>query len=465
VVRRVLADPARRPAIVYAPTRKEADALGEELSREFPAASYHAGMVGSLRDRVQSRFLANDLEVIVATIAFGMGIDKSDVRTVIHTALPGTLEGYYQEIGRAGRDGKPSQAILLYSWADRRTHEFFYNRDYPEVEQLERIHKALGPEPQSADTLARRLGIEEDLYHKALEKLWIHGGALLDPEMNATRGDGQWQQPYSEQRQHREAQLDQMVRFASGRTCRMLALVGHFGDQEDSGLRCGHCDVCAPEACEVRRFRGASTKEQEVMALVLEALREWDDQSTGKLFQKTGESHGLDRRGFERLLGGMVRAGLLVIRQDSFVKDGRHIEFQRAGLTPAGNIVDEHDLASVQVSEEPKKAPKKGKKKTTRKKSTSRKSAKKSTARPLTSGTRPSRAEVATLFDALKAWRLKEARRRRIPAFRIMPNRTLEAVAASRPRDEGELLAVHGMGPTLVSKYGEALLGIVAREG
>ena len=84
-VRRILADPARRPAIVYAPSRKEADALGAELRQDFSAAAYHAGMNGADRDRVQSGFLSGKLEVIVATIAFGMGVDKADVRTVIHT--------------------------------------------------------------------------------------------------------------------------------------------------------------------------------------------------------------------------------------------------------------------------------------------------------------------------------------------------------------------------------------------
>ena len=92
---------------------------------------------------MQEEFLAGKLEITVATIAFGMGIDKSDIRTVIHTALPGSIEAYYQEIGRAGRDGKPSRALLMHSYADRYTHDFFFERDYPDVAILDGIFALL----------------------------------------------------------------------------------------------------------------------------------------------------------------------------------------------------------------------------------------------------------------------------------------------------------------------------------
>ena len=97
---------------------------------------------------MQDGFLNGKLEVIVATIAFGMGIDKANIRSVIHTALPGSIEAYYQEIGRAGRDGEPSRAILMHSYADRYTHDFFFERDYPDVKLLDQIYGRLRAEPQ-----------------------------------------------------------------------------------------------------------------------------------------------------------------------------------------------------------------------------------------------------------------------------------------------------------------------------
>jgi RecQ family ATP-dependent DNA helicase len=135
---KLLEDRTRRPAIIYAPTRKAAEQQAAELAAHFPVMAYHAGMTGSAREDVQSGFLSGKYDAIVATIAFGMGIDKANVRTVIHTGLPGSVEGYYQEIGRAGRDGLPSAAVLMHSWNDRRTHEFFMERDYPPLPEVEK---------------------------------------------------------------------------------------------------------------------------------------------------------------------------------------------------------------------------------------------------------------------------------------------------------------------------------------
>ena len=337
VVASVLADPDRRPALVYAPTRKESEALAGELAAEIPAAAYHAGMSAGARDETQSRFLAGELEVIVATIAFGMGVDKPDIRTVLHTGLPGTLEGYYQEVGRAGRDGLPSRAILLYSWADRRTHEYFHGRNYPEADLLESLYQKLGSEPVPGEELRARLRMDEDLFEPVLEKLWIHGGARVDPEENVSRGKAEWREAYLVQRQHKLEQLAEMTRFADGHTCRMLHMVQHFGDLEDSGAACGQCDICRPDSCLARRYRDATDEEIEACRSVVEALQRRDGQGTGQLYREIAERHGwLERGAFEELLGGLVRVGLLRVDQDSFLKNGRRIHFQRASLTRDG---------------------------------------------------------------------------------------------------------------------------------
>src|SRR5690606_35734397 len=123
--------------------------MAHALSRRFRAGAYHAGLAASVRQRVQDDFLGGKLEVVVATVAFGMGVDKADVRTVVHLALPATLEGYYQEVGRAGRDGAPSRAVLLHSFVDRRVHESFLKRDYPEPATVARVYRALGDVPQA----------------------------------------------------------------------------------------------------------------------------------------------------------------------------------------------------------------------------------------------------------------------------------------------------------------------------
>ncbi len=451
LAQQLLADRAHRPAIVYTPSRKQAESVAALLAADFSAAAYHAGLDTDRRRRVQDAFLAGKLEVIVATIAFGMGIDKPNIRSVIHTALPGSIEAYYQEIGRAGRDGEPSRAILMHSYADRYTHDFFFERDYPDVLLLDQIYGRLRPDPQPREFLEKQTRIPADVFEKALEKLWTHGGAMVDASDQVSRGNGtagaDWRELYLAQGEQKRSQIEAMIRYAQSNQCRMASLVRHFGDIADGEKPCGICDFCAPESCVAQRFRAATPQEQMVARDILDSLT-ISGRSVGQLHAELRGDRALTRDEFEELLGAMARIGLVRLTDAVFEKDGKQIPFRKAHLTREADYVREDTPLELTIRDT---MPKSGTRKR-KPKAASKKKKKAPAAAP---------AQNTRLEAALRSWRTGLAKRQGVPAFRIMSDRVLLGIAQNQPRSARELLAIPGIGIESVEKYGAQIYKIL----
>ncbi len=472
LTRELLADRGRCPAIVYTPTRKQSESLANELSAWHAAAAYHAGLDAQCRKQVQEEFLAGKLDVTVATIAFGMGIDKPDIRTVIHTALPGSIEAYYQEIGRAGRDGKPSRALLMHSYADRRTHDYFIERDYPAVAVLDEIFGKLRPEPQEKRELLRKSLMEPETFDKALEKLWTHGGAVVDFAENVSRGHDAWREPYLAQGEHKRAQIELMIRYAESNQCRMVSVVRHFGDTADGEDPCGICDNCSPRGCNAQPFRAATAAEKAAALRVAAELLGAGTRSTGRLYTELFPRKEMSRNDFEDLLGGMARAGLLRLDDAVFDRGGRQIPYRTAQLTREGRALDGRTSLNLEMKDrEPALPPPKRRKK-------GRASASQGAEGPgwpMTSSSLSSPVSVAgkrasvpddieseiELEEALRAWRLAEARRLGIPAFRIFTDRAMSGLVKLRPSNSSQMLSVPGIGLRIAEKYGREICRIL----
>jgi ATP-dependent DNA helicase RecQ len=246
---------AATPGIVYAATRKRTEELAAELAeRGVDAIAYHAGLKASERESAQERFMDSEVDVIVATTAFGMGVDKADVRFVFHAEVPESVDSYYQEVGRAGRDGEPADAVLFYRPEDLGLRRFFAGSGHVGADELTEVAEVVGAarDPVEPAELQERTELSQSKLATAVSRLEDAGALEVLPtghvaaRPDAPALDEAVRDALDEEEDRREferSRLEMMRAFAETDGCRREFVLSYFGEPFD-GVPCGHCDNC-----------------------------------------------------------------------------------------------------------------------------------------------------------------------------------------------------------------------------
>lgn len=306
-------------AIVYCATRRATEEVANFISNALglPARAYHAGLDRQLRYRVQTDFMANRFKIVVATNAFGMGVDKPDVRAVLHYNMPATVEAYYQEAGRAGRDGQPAECVLLYAPDDQRLQEWFINSDTPSHDDLHQLYTRLaGAASQgevyfSSREMAEMTGLHQVKIRVALSEL-EQAGVII--HLGDDGGYGRWKVlPLSSEALRQRASiiqqraknqlelLDAMLSYVRLTSCRRQFLLRYFGDSSPPrSARC--CDNHGSDIVE--ELPKAVTPQEWLPLVVLETVRTFQGRPIGRsrLAQLLGGSQAkpMQRFGYDR---------------------------------------------------------------------------------------------------------------------------------------------------------------------
>ena len=426
-------------AIVYARSRRSTEELARVLrGHGFRAEHYHAGLEPMERTRVQDDFVAGRARVVVATTAFGMGIDKPDVRLVCLVNYPDSVEGYVQMVGRAGRDGEPSQTLLLASPSDATALRRFAVSDVPTASELRSVYRAIrdasgAVDPDELAPLApeRDARVLVGMLEQAglLERSFDEGRRMhieLPPAPDDARE--RVEALLDRARLVAESRADRVIAFAESRACRHEQVATHFG--EDFRGPCGTCDVCAPLT------RGSASLSSPAPPL--------PDDVGGAIVEAVGSlTWPLGRNSLVATLRGSLKAPpsgrrssayrLLAAATDSDVR--RWVRL----LEDAGALVETTTPEGYRVLALDRSVP----------------------APPIWTS---SDADVdENLVTRLRSWRLERSREDAVPAYVVLHDATLRELAAVRPQTTGELAAVKGLGPVKLERYGDDLLAVLAQ--
>ncbi len=458
--------------IVYCATRKQTERVHSLLRDAGRKASlYHAGLPDPERQAIQDRFIGKEDPVVVATNAFGMGVDRTDLRFVVHWDLPGSVEAYYQEIGRAGRDGSPALCELLYNYADVRTQEFFLDAANPEPFLLERTWNVLRrtcsreePRIQPLPAWTREISSEaSDLSIRTLLSLLERSGLIRqDPGPGGQIAISLVEQggrvhldreasSLVEKRRRDQRKLRDILGYVNSTRCRHRYILSYFGDREAAG-QCDNCDRC-------RRFSAGEIREptEEEWVVLQKALscvaRMRGRFGLAKVLQvlKGSKAQDVVDRGLDRLSTyGLLKAhGQAYLRGilEELIRDGcvrvSSGEYPVVSITRRGFRVMRRQ-EPVELSW-PKPSPGRAKPK----------------ARAVVPVTDDLTYDEA-LFEELRSWRTNRAREAQIPPYTVLHDATLKLLAAVRPQRLSELESIKGLGPAKIGRYGEELLKLVA---
>ncbi len=408
-IREVLERHAGEAGIIYCPRRKDVDDISAALSGDRTlgrkVGGYHAGMTPELRQRIQTKFIEEECDLIVATIAFGMGIDRSNIRFVLHTAMPKSVEAYQQETGRAGRDGLEAECVLLYSGQDA-----------------------------------------------------VHGRILVEKSITEATTDGIKVDPgyLASSLRH----IDDMDRFARGASCRHKTLVEYFGqtyqgpeEPSDDGraLRgCGACDTCLGDTAAVADGQVIAQKILSCIARTdqnfgaahitsvlrgenTEAVRRWGHQNLTTYGLLSSYSKGELRDFIYQLLGQEALA-----KEDVELRSGHIATIFKLNTASWEIMKGQRQVRLLETVHKP------------------------------ATEARRSRGEAISwegvdqeLFQVLRAWRKQTATERGVPPFVVFSDATLRELARLRPTTLQHLRVTRGVGETKLKEFGVALASFI----